>query len=109
MLFFSFCLLFCPEAALRLHRVNKVSSLRDGLRHWVVSTAPPRVAGEDSLEGEPAAFEEAVFLNRLDAVVGTGGYVATALANEGRQRHLINPNQEDQELSRQLSDASHGC
>ena len=79
------------------------------LRHWVVSTAAPRVAGEDTLEGEPATFEEAIFLNRLDAVVGTGGYVATAIANEGRQRHLIDPNQENQELSRQLGDASHGC
>ena len=78
------------------------------LWHWVVSTTAPWVAGEDALEGEPATFEEAIFLNRLDAVVGTGGYVAAALSNEWRQRHLINPNQEDQELGGKLGNAFHG-
>lgn len=77
-------------------------------RDRVVSTAAPRVAGEDAFEGEPSAFEKAVLLNRLDAVVGTSGYIAAALPYEGRQRHLINPNQKDQELSGQLGDAFHG-
>ena len=83
--------------------VYGLSSLRD----WVIATATPRVAGEDAFEGEPAAFEEAVLLNRLDAVVGACGYIATALPDEGRQRHLIDPNQEDQELGWQLGDAFH--
>ena len=83
--------------------VYGLSSLRD----WVIATAAPRVAGEDAFEGEPAAFEKAVLLNRLDAVVGACGYVAAALPDERRQRHLINPNQEDQELGWQLGDAFH--
>ena len=56
-----------------------MSSLRD----WVVAAAAPRVAREDALEGKPTALEEAVFPDRLDAVVGAGGRVATALAKVG--------------------------
>ena len=78
------------------------------LRNWVVSTATPRIAREDTFESEPAAFEETVFLYGFDAVVGTGGRIAAAVAYEGRQRHLINADEQDQELSRQLGDAFHG-
>ena len=73
----------------------------------VVTATTPGVAGEDALEGEPAALEKAVFLDGLDAVVGAGGRIAAAVADEGRQRHLINPDQENQELSGQFCDASH--
>ena len=50
------------------------------LRDWVVAAATPRVTRQDSFEGEPAAFEEAVFLDGFDAIVGTRRDVATALA-----------------------------
>lgn len=77
------------------------------LRDWVVATTTPRVTRQDALEGEPAAFEKAVLLNGLDAVVGTGRNIATALPDEGRQRHLIKPNQQDQELSGKFCYATH--
>ena len=77
------------------------------LRDWVIATAAPGVTGEDTFEGEPAAFEEAILLDCFDAVVGTSGYIATALPDKGRQRHLIDPNQEDQEFGGQLGDAFH--
>ena len=83
--------------------VYGLSSLRD----WVIATATPRVAGEDTFEGEPAAFEEAVFLYGFDTVVGTSGYVTATLPDKGRQCHLIDPNQEDQEFGGQLGDAFH--
>lgn len=83
---------------------NNMPSLWD----WIIATATPWVARKDTFEGEPAAFEEAVFLDGFDAVVGTGGRIAAAVAYEGRQRHLIDADEQDQELSRQLGDAFHG-
>ena len=83
---------------------NNMPSLRD----WVIAAATPWVAREDTFEGEPPAFEEAVFLYGFDAVVGTGRRIAAAVAYEGRQRHLIDADEQDQELSRQLGDAFHG-
>ena len=85
--------------------VYGLSSLRD----WVIATATPRVAGEDAFEGEPAAFEEAILLDCFDAIVGTSRYITTTFPDEGRQRHLIDSNQEDQELSWQLGNAFHIC
>ena len=80
-----------------------MSSLRD----WVVAAAAPRVAGEDTLEGEPAAFEEAVLLDGFDAVIRAGGRVATALPYPWRQRHLVDSDQQDQELSGQFDYVFH--
>ena len=71
------------------------------LRNWVIATTAPRVARQNTLEGEPSALEEAIFSDGLDAVVGTGRRVATALAEPGRQRNLIKPDEQDQEVSRQ--------
>jgi len=75
------------------------------LRDWVISTAAPWVAREDTLEGEPAALEEAVFPNGLDAVVGARGRVAATSPDKGRQRDLIDPYQQNQEVSGQTLDA----
>ena len=77
------------------------------LRDRVVSASAPRVARQDALEREPAAFEEAVFLDGLDAIVGASGHIAAAFPDERRQCHLIEPNQQDQELSGQLGDVFH--
>ena len=87
-----------------LHPCLKSSSLWD----WVIAATAPWVAGEDALEGEPAAFEEAVFLYRLDAIIGAGRRVATALPDKRRQSHLIKPDQQNQELGGQLEDTLHG-
>ena len=76
--------------------MNRVSTR---LWHGIIPAAAPGVAREDALEGEPTAFEEAVFLYRLDAVVGASRRIAAALPDEGRQRHLIDANQQNQELS----------
>ena len=95
-----------PEAALCLHRVNKVSPFR-ALRDWVVAAAAPRIARKDALDGEPTSLEEAVFLDGLDAVIGTSGRVATAFPNERRQCHLIEPNQQNQTFSGQSGNAFH--
>jgi hypothetical protein len=47
---------------------------------WVVATAAPRVAREDTLKGKPAAFKEAVFLNGFDAIVGAGRDITATLS-----------------------------
>ena len=81
---FIFRLLFLgPNVALRLRWV-KLSCPFRALRDWVVATAAPRVTRQDALEGEPAALEEAVFLDGFYAVVGASGRVATALAEPWR-------------------------
>ena len=87
-----------------LHSPRGILSLRD----WVVTAAAPGIAREDALDGQPAALEEAVFLDSLDTVVRTGGGVAAALPQPGRQGHLIESDQQNQELSGQLGDAIHG-
>ena len=66
---------------------------------WVIAATTPRVARQNSPEGEPASLEEAVFSDGLDAVVGTGRRVATTLTDPRRQGELINPNQQNQEIS----------
>lgn len=91
-----------PTGLSQLSTVNYQLTTDNCLWDWVVAAAAPGVAGEDTFEGEPAAFEEAVLLDGLDAVVGAGRNVATALPEPRRQRHLIDPNQQDQELSGQL-------
>ena len=77
-------------------------------RYGVIAAATPRVAGEDALEGKPTALEETVFLDGLDAVVGAGGRIATALPDERGQSHLIDADQQNEELSRQIEDELHG-
>ena len=85
--------------------MNRVST---GLWNGIIAASTPRVARENPLEGEPSTLEEAVFFDSFNAVVGAGGRIAAAVADKGRQRHLIDPNQEDQELSGHFRDASHG-
>ena len=96
-MFFIFCMLFVRVCLRRDSRrlLTDVPSLRD----WVIPAAAPRVAREDTLEGEPAALEESVLPDGFDAVVGASRNIAAILSQPGRQRHLIEPNQENQELS----------
>jgi len=86
---------------------HRLLSLFQISRDWVVPAAAPRVAREDAFEGQPAALEEAVFPDGLDAVVGASRHVTTALPQPGRQSHLIESDQQYQELSGQLDDAIH--
>ena len=41
----------------------------------VVAMAAPWVAAQDAPDGEPAAFEGAVFFKSFQAVLGTGGRI----------------------------------
>ena len=77
------------------------------LWHRVIPAAAPRVARQDALEGEPAALEKAIFPDGLDAVVGAGRHITATLAQPRRQRHLIESDQEYQELSGNVCDAPH--
>ena len=83
--------------------LTDVSSLRD----WVIAASAPRVAREDALEGEPSALEEAVFFDGLDAVVGASRHIAATFSDPRRKRHLIKPNQENQEVSGNFCNALH--
>ena len=99
MIFFSFSISYFSYQKLPLQK--------NPLWDRVIATAAPWVAGEDTLEGEPATLEEAIFLNRLDDVVGACGRIATAFPDKRRQSDLIEPYQQNQEFSRQLDDAFH--
>lgn len=43
-----------------------------GSGHRVVTVAAPGVAAQDAFDGEPAAFEGAVFFKCFQAVLGAG-------------------------------------
>ena len=60
--------------------MNRVST---GLWNGIIAASAPRVAGENPLEGEPSALEEAVFLDGFNAIVGAGGRIAAAVADKG--------------------------
>ena len=84
------------------------NSIPHSLWNWVVAATAPGVARQDALEGEPTALEKAVFLDGFDAVVRACSRIAATFADEGRQRHLIEPDQQNQQLSGQFCYALHG-
>lgn len=59
------------------------------LRHWIIATSTPWIAGSNSFQREPAALERPIFADGLDTIVGTGGRIAASAPDERRQRHLV--------------------
>ena len=65
--------------------MKKIFFLRDG----VIAASAPRIAGDNTLQSEPATLERTVFADGFDAIVGTGGRVAARAPDERRQGHLV--------------------
>ena len=59
------------------------------LRHRIIATTTPWIAGKHALESQPAAFERTMLANGLNAVIGAGGRIAAGASNERRQCPLI--------------------
>lgn len=57
--------------------------------------APPRVAPENPLEGQDAAFEKPVFAKRLKGVLGAGGIEATTGGKKRRDKEAVNLDDQD--------------
>lgn len=62
----------------------------------VVTTGTERVATPDPAQSQPAALEHAVHTNRLDGVIGTGWFEATARRKNRADQHLVPANQDDE-------------
>ena len=69
------------------------------LRHGVIATAAPRIAGEHALDGQPATFERTVLANGLKAVIGAGGRIAAGASDKRRQCPLIQFDQTNHDSS----------
>ena len=59
------------------------------LWYGVVAGAAPRVAAGYPFCGEPAAFDDAIFANRLDAILRAGGGEAARRGCQGRNTLLV--------------------
>ena len=79
------------------------------LRNRVITASAPGVAGNDAFDRQPAAFDGAVFLQRLDAVVGASRGIAAGTAEPGRQGDLVKSDQPDEQLSEWPEFSFHIC
>ena len=66
------------------------------LRYGVVATAAPGVTTQQSAEGEPAAFDWAIFGDGLQGVGGAGGGEATRGGGEWRDAVTVELDQNQQ-------------
>ena len=62
-------------------------------RHGVVAAASPRMAAHNALEGEPAPFERAIFLDGFHRILRAGGTVAAGRRRPRRYKVAIDPYQ----------------
>lgn len=66
---------------------------RDLSRHGVVAAASPGMAAHNALEGEPAPFERAIFLDGFHRILRAGGTVAAGRRRPRRYKVAIDPYQ----------------
>ena len=78
-------------------------------RHRVVAVAAPGVATQNAPHGEPRAFEGAVFAQRLDGVLRTGGGVATRRGGVGRDKAAIEADGRDEQQRQPVEQGVHGA
>ena len=78
-------------------------------RHRIIPASSPRIARHHPFDGQPSAFEGTVFLQGFEAVVGAGGGVAARFAEPGRQGDLVEPDEQDQQLSEWSEASFHIC
>lgn len=85
---------------------------------WVMSVASgngiaampaPGMAAGDAFQGEPAAFKRAIFPERLQSVIGTGGLVPTGRPQQRRKCPLIQFYQDDEREAGYPIDRFHGA
>jgi len=57
------------------------------------------MATADSLDAEPAAFENAVFEDCFDHVLAASGRVATRWRRQGRDKHTVEIDRKEENLS----------
>lgn len=77
--------------------------------HRVVAVAAPGVATQNAPHGEPRAFEGAVFAQRLDGVLRTGGGVATRRGCVGRDEAAIEADGRDEQQRQPVEQGVHGA
>lgn len=77
--------------------------------HRVVAVAAPGVATQNAPHGEPRAFEGAVFAQRLDGVLRTGGGVATRGGRVGRDEAAIEADGRDEQQRQPVEQGVHGA
>lgn len=76
--------------------------------HRVVAVAAPGVATQNAPHGEPRAFEGAVFAQRLDGVLRTGGGVATRRGGVGRDEAAIEADGRNEQQRQPVEQGVHG-
>ena len=64
----------------------------------IVARAPEGIAAQYAFEGEPRAFERAVFLDGLDGVLRTGGGVSACWRGQRRNATLVESDQTNENL-----------
>jgi hypothetical protein len=57
--------------------------------HWVVTTATPRMASRDALDGKPQAFEWSVLLDSFDGILRASGREPTRRRKQWRNARPI--------------------
>ena len=65
-------------------------------RHGIEAALNPRIAATNAASGEPSAAQGTVALQRLDGIMTATRLIAAVGANEGAQRPLIEPHQQNE-------------
>jgi len=68
-------------------------------RHRVISPIAKWVTAANPSQSQPAAFQGAVFSNRLGSILRTARCKPAVISQEGAQCYLVDPNQELEEFS----------
>jgi len=69
--------------------------------------ATPGMARQDTLYGEIATFERAIFFKCLQPVLGAGGCITAFTAQEGRNKPLVDLYQENKGIAQPTHNTIH--
>ena len=77
------------------------NSLKNSLRHGVVSAAAERMAAGNAFDGKPTSFERAVFLYRFQRILRTSRRIPATRRNQRADGILVKPNQPEHDFCNQ--------
>ena len=73
--------------------------MTQSLWHWVITGTTPRMATENSLDAEPAAFKNTVLEHRFDHILTTSRCEATGRRRERRDENTVEIYRQKEKLS----------